>query len=229
MIGEFGLGKITQDSFNRFGDRNLVTGGMARTYFKKDGLPLDVAAKEMSDYYEVEINPQDLANFIVKYPSGSQAALRQFETRTANEAANKFKELTGLDIDRKMAEKILNEKKNNLTDIEQELLNANYESEQQFQDAYWEAYKAIDKGAEVSPVSEIKPTEATEEKVEIKEEAKPEKPVKEAKFTEDEAINIDQVSNELMRQELEMAEYEKIKISDKEAYEKAKNKLIGRL
>jgi hypothetical protein len=226
MIGEFGLGKITQDSFNRFGDRNLVTGGMARTYFKKDGLPLDVAAKEMSDYYEVEITPQDLANFIVKYPSGSQAALRQFETRTANEAANKFKELTGLDIDRKMAEKILNDKKNNLTDIEQELLNANYESEQEFQDAYWEAYKAIDKGAEVSPVSEIKPTEATEEKIEIKDEAKPEKPVKEAKVTEDEAINIDQVSNELMRQELEMAEYEKIKISDKEAYEKAKNRLL---
>jgi hypothetical protein len=227
MIGEFGLGKITQDSFNRFGDRNKVTGGMARTYFKKDGLPLDVAAKEMSDYYEVEITPQDLADFIVKYPSGSQAALRQFETRTANEAANKFKELTGLDIDRKMAEKILNDKKNNLTDIEQELLNANYESEQQFQDAYWEAYKAIDKGAEVSPVSEVKPTEATEEKVEVKEEVKPKKPIKEAKVTEDEAINIDQVSNELMRQELEMAEYEKIKISDKEAYEKAKNKLLA--
>jgi hypothetical protein len=229
MIGEFGLGKITQDSFNRFGDRNKVTGAMARTYFKKDGLPLDVAAKEMSDYYEVEITPQDLADFIVKYPSGSQAALRQFETRTANEAANKFKELTGLDIDRKMAEKILNDKKNNLTDIEQELLNANYESEQQFQDAYWEAYKAIDKGAEASPVSEIKPTEATEEKVEVKEEVevKPKKPIKEAKVTEDEAINIDQVSNELMRQELEMAEYEKIKISDKEAYEKAKNKLLA--
>jgi hypothetical protein len=227
MIGEFGLGKITQDSFNRFGDRNLVTGGMARTYFKKDGLPLDVAAKEMSDYYEVEITPQDLAAFIVKYPSGSQAALRQFETRTANDAANKFKQLTGIDIDRKMAEKILNDKKNNLTDIEQELLNANYESEQQFQDAYWEAYKSIDKGAEASPVSEIKPTEAAKEKVEVKEEPKPEKPVKEAKFTEEEAINIDQVSNELMRQELEMAEYEKIKISDKEAYQKAKDKLLA--
>jgi hypothetical protein len=227
MIGEFGIGKITQDSFNRFGDRNKVTGGMARTYFKKDGLPLDVAAKEMSDYYEVEITPQDLADFIVKYPSGAKSALRQFETRTANEAANKFKELTGLDIDRKMAEKILNDKKNNLTDIEQELLNANYESEQQFQDAYWEAYKSIDKGAEASPVSEIKPTEAAKEKVEVKEEPKPEKPVKEAKFTEEEAINIDQVSNELMRQELEMAEYEKIKISDKEAYQKAKDKLLA--
>lgn len=221
MIGEFGLGKITQDSFNNFGDRNKVTGGMARTYFKKDGLPLDVAAKEMSDYYETEITPEDLADFIIKYPSGSQSALRQFETRTANEAANRFKELTGLDIDRKMAEKILNDKKNNLTDIEQELLNANYESEQQFQDAYWEAYKTIDKGAEISSVSEIEPTESTQEKI------TPKKPIKEAKVTEDEAININQVSNELMRQELEMAEYEKIKISDKEAYEKAKDKLLS--
>ena len=221
MIGEFGLGKITQDSFNNFGDRNKVTGGMARTYFKKDGLPLDVAAKEMSDYYETEITPEDLADFIIKYPSGSQSALRQFETRTANEAANRFKELTGLDIDRKMAEKILNNKKNNLTDIEQELLNANYESEQQFQDAYWEAYKTIDKGAEISSVSEIEPTESTQEKI------TPKKPIKEVKVTEDEAININQVSNELMRQELEMAEYEKIKISDKEAYEKAKDKLLS--
>lgn len=221
MIGEFGLGKITQDSFNSFGDRNKVTGGMARTYFKKDGLPLDVAAKEMSDYYETEITPEDLADFIIKYPSGSQSALRQFETRTANEAANRFKELTGLDIDRKMAEKILNNKKNNLTDIEQELLNANYESEQEFQDAYWEAYKTIDKGAEISSVSEIEPTESTQEKI------TPKKPIKEAKVTEDEAININQVSNELMRQELEMAEYEKIKISDKEAYEKAKDKLLS--
>ena len=221
MIGEFGLGKITQDSFNNFGDRNKVTGGMARTYFKKDGLPLDVAAKEMSDYYETEITPEDLADFIIKYPSGSQSALRQFETRTANEAANRFKELTGLDIDRKMAEKILNNKKNNLTDIEQELLNANYESEQEFQDAYWEAYKTIDKGAEISSVSEIEPTESTQEKI------TPKKPIKEVKVTEDEAININQVSNELMRQELEMAEYEKIKISDKEAYEKAKDKLLA--
>ena len=221
MIGEFGLGKITQESFNNFGDRNKVTGGMARTYFKKDGLPLDVAAKEMSDYYETEITPEDLADFIIKYPSGSQSALRQFETRTANEAANRFKELTGLDIDRKMAEKILNNKKNNLTDIEQELLNANYESEQEFQDAYWEAYKTIDKGAEISSVSEIEPTESTQEKI------TPKKPIKEAKVTEDEAININQVSNELMRQELEMAEYEKIKISDKEAYEKAKDKLLA--
>ena len=220
MIGEFGLGKITQDSFNNFGDRNKVTGGMARTYFKKDGLPLDVAAKEMSDYYETEITPEDLADFIIKYPSGSQSALRQFETKTANEAANRFKELTGLDLDRKMAEKILNNRKNNLTDIEQELLNANYESEQEFQDAYWEAYKTIDKGAEISSVSEIEPTESTQEKI------TPKKPIKEAKVTEDEAININQVSNELMRQELEMAEYEKIKISDKEAYEKAKNRLL---
>jgi hypothetical protein len=221
MIGEFGLGKITQDSFNNFGDRNKVTGGMARTYFKKDGLPLDVAAKEMSDYYETEITPEDLADFIIKYPSGSQSALRQFETKTANEAANRFKELTGLDLDRKMAEKILNNRKNNLTDIEQELLNANYESEQEFQDAYWEAYKTIDKGAEISSVSEIEPTESTQEKI------TPKKPIKEAKVTEDEAININQVSNELMRQELEMAEYEKIKISDKEAYEKAKDKLLS--
>ena len=167
MIAEFGVGKITQESFKRWKDENLITGGMALTYFnKKEGLPLDVLAKSMSDHYGKEIDPQDIAEFIVKYPSGSSAALRDIESPTGRMAAERFKELTGLDLYRGMAEKIVKAEYEKKKQIEKDLIKEDYETAKQLEDAYWAAYKETDGFTKESPVSEVKPTEAPEKGVE---------------------------------------------------------------
>lgn len=167
MIAEFGVGKITQESFKRWKDENLITGGMALTYFnKKEGLPLDVLAKSMSDHYGKEIDPQDIAEFIVKYPSGSSAALRDIESPTGRMAAERFKELTGLDLYRGMAEKIVKAEYEKKKQIEKDLIKEDYETAKQLEDAYWAAYKETDGFTKESPVSKVKPTEAPEKGVE---------------------------------------------------------------
>jgi hypothetical protein len=167
MIAEFGVGKVTQESFKRWKDENLITGGMALTYFnKKEGTPLDVLAKEMSDHYGKEIDPQDIADFIVKYPSGSSAALRDIESPTGRMAAERFKELTGLDLYRGMAEKIVKAEYEKIKQIEKDLIKEEYETAKQLEDAYWAAYKETDGFTKESPVSEVKPSEATEKGVE---------------------------------------------------------------
>jgi len=167
MIAEFGVGKITQESFKRWKDENLITGGMALTYFnKKEGTPLDVLAKEMSDHFGKEIDPQDIAEFIVKYPSGSSAALRDIESPTGRMAAERFKELTGLDLYRGMAEKIVKAEYDKKKQIEKDLIKEDYETAKQLEDAYWAAYKETDGFTKESPVSEVKPTEAPEKGVE---------------------------------------------------------------
>ena len=167
MIAEFGVGKVTQESFKRWKDENLITGGMALTYFnKKEGLPLDVLAKSMSDHYGKEIDPQDIAEFIVKYPSGSSAALRDIESPTGRMAAERFKELTGLDLYRGMAEKIVKAEYEKRKQIEKDLIKEEYETAKQLEDAYWAAYKETDGFTKESPVSKVKPSEAAEKSVE---------------------------------------------------------------
>jgi hypothetical protein len=99
-----GLGKVTLDSFKRFGDKNLITGGMARTYFNKSAKGIDVRAEELSE--ELDIEPKDIVNFMIKYPSGASAALRSGESDIAYAAAMKFQKLTGLDLSDRIAKKV---------------------------------------------------------------------------------------------------------------------------
>jgi hypothetical protein len=99
-----GLSKVTLSSFKRFGDKNLITGGMARTYFNKGAKGIDVRAQELSK--ELDIQPKDIVDFMVKYPSGASAALRSGESDVAYAAAMKFQDLTGLRMSDRVAKKI---------------------------------------------------------------------------------------------------------------------------
>ena len=99
-----GLSKVTLSSFKRFGDKNLITGGMARTYFNKGAKGIDVRAQELSK--ELDIEPKDIVDFMVKYPSGASAALRSGESDVAYAAAMKFQDLTGLRMSDRVAKKI---------------------------------------------------------------------------------------------------------------------------
>lgn len=60
--------KINPDSFNRFGDRNHVTGGLARAWLKKDGEEIDTLAQELSTFGG-EVAEQDIIEFMLDNPN----------------------------------------------------------------------------------------------------------------------------------------------------------------
>jgi hypothetical protein len=167
LIADYGLGKLTQKGFKRFGDENLITGGMALTYFNKEGTPIDVRAKEMSDYYGKEITPQDIINFMIAYPSGASQAVRMGESRVAREAAEKFKELTGIDLNSKSAEKIIDAEIAKAEAFEQEIIKQEYETREQLEAEYYKASAEADRIAEEGNRPTAKPTEKAEKTTEV--------------------------------------------------------------
>lgn len=165
LIAEFGIGKVNQKSFENFSDPNLVTGGMARTYFKKDGMGIDQVAAEMSRYYEKEIEPKDIVDFMIKFPSGSSAAIREREGPNALSAVDRFKELTGLDLNRKTAERIVDTEFKKLAQDEQDIIKQDYENAKQLEEEYWKQFEA-ERPSEETPSAKAEPAKEGEKTLE---------------------------------------------------------------
>jgi hypothetical protein len=165
LIAEFGIGKVNQKSFENFSDPNLVTGGMARTYFKKDGLSVDQVASEMSRYYGKQIDPQDIVDFMIKFPSGTSAAIREREGANALVAVDRFKELTGLDLTRKTAEKIVDTEFKKLAQDEQDIIKQDYENARQLEEEYWKQFEA-ERPSEEAPSAKAEPAKEGEKTLE---------------------------------------------------------------
>jgi len=161
MIADYGIGKVTNKSFERFGDRNYKGLSMAKTYFNnKEGQGIDQVAKEMSDHYGVEITPQDIADFMVKFPNGEGSALKLVETEVALNAAAKFKELTGLNLNKEIAEKVIEQEFNKLSKAEQLIAQQDYESATELENAYWSAYEQTNGFTEEGNLDKPKQEEA---------------------------------------------------------------------
>jgi len=111
-IANYGIGKITESSFNRFGDRNTKGMSIAKTYFdNKNGQGIDQVAKEISDKTGVPVEPQDIVEFINRFPNGlNPDTVRPNET--AKEAAARFEQITGLKLTDSMAERVLKQLEN---------------------------------------------------------------------------------------------------------------------
>lgn len=60
--------RISSDSFNRFGDRNHITGGLAKAWLRKNGEEIDTLAQELSTFGG-EVTEQDIVDFILANPS----------------------------------------------------------------------------------------------------------------------------------------------------------------
>ena len=101
------ISKINRDSYIRFGDKNNITQGLARTYFKKEGQTIDQVAQNASvelskgDDFE-SITPEDVISYINKYPNGFNP-----ETPSGNARLKALKEkhieLTGKSINARTA------------------------------------------------------------------------------------------------------------------------------
>lgn len=60
--------KISTSSFYRFGDRNHITGSLAKSWLRKDGQEIDAIAQELSEN-GVEVTEQDIVGFMLDNPS----------------------------------------------------------------------------------------------------------------------------------------------------------------
>jgi hypothetical protein len=164
MIAEFGIGTVDQKSFGAEIDKNFITGGMAFSYFRKGGMTLDGIASEMSRHYGVEFTPEDIGNFMINHPRGSDAALREGESRVAQRAAERFKELTGLNLDNTLANKIIDAEMAKAEAFEQEIIKQEYETREQLEADYWKASAEADRIAEKGDRTSVKESEKTQEK-----------------------------------------------------------------
>lgn len=165
MIAEFGIGKVKFSSYKEYGDGNNMTLSKARSYINKKGRTLDGIAKEMSDHYDYEITPENLVDFIDKFPNGESSALSK-KNMVGNDisfdAQQKFYKLTGLKLNDKIAEKAINYEFEKLNKEQKKLIYEQWKSEKELTDAYWEAYKQTDgftKESNISQAEQPKPAE----------------------------------------------------------------------
>jgi len=101
-----GLGKIKESGYIRFGDKNNLVDknnkktGKARVYFSEKGLHIDQAAQELSSQYGIEITPNDIIEFIDKYPNGKKDFYKQ-ENELAGKLKERYKKVTGKNLTEK--------------------------------------------------------------------------------------------------------------------------------
>lgn len=225
MIADYGLGKVKLSGYQRFGDRNKMTMGKAKSYISKEGGDIDSIAKEMSDYYEVEITPLDIVEFMDRFPNGVAEALKKVESNVAIEAAYKFQQLTGLKLNKEIAEKAINQQFEKLNQEQQKLIQQDYETAKQLEDAYWAEYAKTDGFTKESVDNKIEPTKATQEVANAKEAKEPTIKADEGIGKGDESVTPKEnvIAKEDVGKDLPKAKEIRIEIFNKKADDVANN------
>ena len=147
----------------------------ARDYVAKkgEGQSLDEAAhsiwENLSEEMQGKMDTQDikdaLMNAVSEHTSKAEAAkalIEGYKEESIEELERKHYEKYG-DNAEKEADSQFNDAPQEDLDIDKELINANYETEQQFQDAYWDAHQATYNAPEKAPSIEAEKPAITEE------------------------------------------------------------------
>lgn len=137
------IGKIKQQSFERFGDKNNINGTIARNYFNKKGASIDTLAQELSEISGTPITEQDIIDFIIENPKGPTELKNSFKREAQDPLKSAFTELTGLPANEKYLKKAVEQKNfnNNFATAldmlsDEELLSLDSEREQFTNDNY---------------------------------------------------------------------------------------------
>jgi len=161
IIAEFGIGRVTSSSWKRFGDRKVTGMSLAKSYLDgKRAIGIDEVAREMSDHYEVEVTPQDIVDFMMRFPNGEGSAFKLTENEVAHSAKERFQELTGLPLNSETAAKAINYEFNKLNEAQRKFAEQQFSTERELEEAYWREHKATNGFTKESPSPETKPTEA---------------------------------------------------------------------
>lgn len=79
---------VNTDSFKRFGDRNLITGTLAKSWLRKDGRDLDILAQELSVQTGMQVTEQDIVDFMLAHPSNRVSQTSDIMNRLAKKFSN---------------------------------------------------------------------------------------------------------------------------------------------
>jgi len=176
-------GKLSWDAINEVAGRvkraTLNTGARefkseearSRDYVAKkgEGQSLDEAAdsiwNDLSEEIQNKMDTQDVKNALMmavsEYNSKAemaQALIDGYKEESLEDLESKYYERFGDNAEIEI-DKELNQVPKNQLDIEQELINANYESEQQFQDDYWNTKEATNDFTEKAPSTKAQKAE----------------------------------------------------------------------
>lgn len=112
------LRPFPKKSFLRFGDKNWLS-DVSPSWFKADGLPIDVQAMELSEGFGREISPDDIITFVTTYRKGAyrpahEQMIRAYEDtwsdlcgfRLTEKYAEHLGKVTGLLVDQPQAEEL---------------------------------------------------------------------------------------------------------------------------
>ena len=176
-------GKLSWDAINEVAGRvkraTLNTGARefkseearSRDYVAKkgEGESLDTAAdniwNDLSEEIQNKMDTQDVKNALMmavsEYNSKAemaQALIDGYKEESIEDLEKKYYERFGDNAEIEI-DKEFNQVPKNQLDIEQELINANYESEQQFQDDYWNTKEATNNFTEKAPSTKAQKAE----------------------------------------------------------------------
>lgn len=101
-----GNGKINEDGYNRFGDRNNLDASKKSRWIDTSNsrIDIDVMAQELSDQLGVEVTPEDIIDFVDRY--AGQADFNQSKKSEAQVILeNRYRELTGRNLTQLSAER----------------------------------------------------------------------------------------------------------------------------
>jgi hypothetical protein len=159
-IAEYGLGRVTTDSYKRFGDVNKMEPATKLRYLTKEGFTVDQRAEEISGKTGLDITPQDIIDYIDKYPKGDYKVMAEVETNVALQAKDKFNKLTGLDLTPELANKVIDKELQKANKKQLDIIKEDYETAKQLEDAYWAEYKKTDGFTKESNIGEVNKPEA---------------------------------------------------------------------
>ena len=197
---------------------------------KGEGESLDDAAHSIWDNMSEEMQSKNTTQDVKE--ALMQAVLEHTtKTEAAKALIDGYKETDIEELERKHYEKygenaeieadnqFNNAPKEDL-DIDKELINANYETEQQFQDAYWDAHQATYNAPKEAPSIKAEKPAITKEEKPVEQKVNP-KDEKEA-----EATIITHAANAETREKLGLEQPELLSnLTDKERYDKAQEML----
>lgn len=110
IVDAVGKPILTESSFNRFGDVNNLTPAIRSNYIKEKGASADTIASTASNDSGLNIEPEDIIDFIMNWPDGIKG-----RSLRAKELSDRFREITGKDLTTTIAKAFLRVKQDEKT------------------------------------------------------------------------------------------------------------------
>ncbi|MGS4345102.1 hypothetical protein ACKUSY_05720 [Myroides odoratus] len=126
------LGYVNRESFTQNSDEVYAKegGSIPIQYLRKDGTPLDTKAKELSEIAGIEITEQDIVDFILENPTGTQTFLNNGFHSDINSLKARFEELTGLPATNELLQEVVSQNERKLQ-LQEQMTSIDFMSDEE--------------------------------------------------------------------------------------------------